>query len=56
MLWFLDKDSSQYFLKRRDSGLHSSADFNGDGHPDLVVANEVHPGTVTVLLNAADWP
>jgi hypothetical protein len=31
-------------------------DFNGDGFPDLAVANNTNPGTVTVLLNAADWP
>jgi hypothetical protein len=30
-------------------------DFNGDGYPDLAVANSVSPGTVTVLLNVADW-
>jgi len=29
-------------------------DFNGDGYPDLAVAN-IYPGTVTILLNAADW-
>ena len=28
-------------------------DFNGDGFPDLAVANA--PGTVTILLNGADW-
>jgi hypothetical protein len=29
-------------------------DFNGDGFPDLAVAND-NAGTVSVLLNAADW-
>jgi hypothetical protein len=32
-----------------------AADFNGDGFPDLAVANDGTPGTVSVLLNAADW-
>jgi hypothetical protein len=32
-----------------------AADFNGDGFPDLAVANNSVPGTVSVLLNAADW-
>src|SRR5207237_9432461 len=32
----------------------AAADFNGDGFPDLVVAN--YSGTVTVLINAANWP
>ena len=30
-------------------------DFNGDSFPDLVVANDNSPGTVTVLTNAPDW-
>jgi hypothetical protein len=30
-------------------------DFNGDGFPDLAVANAFFPGTISVLLNAADW-
>jgi hypothetical protein len=30
-------------------------DFNGDGAPDLAVPNAITSGTVTVLLNAADW-
>jgi hypothetical protein len=30
-------------------------DFNGDGSPDVAVANDLTTGTVTVLLNAADW-
>jgi hypothetical protein len=30
-------------------------DFNGDGAPDLAVPNATTSGTVTVLLNAADW-
>src|SRR5439155_16822862 len=30
-------------------------DFNGDGFPDLAIANNVVPGVATVLLNAADW-
>ena len=29
-------------------------DFNGDGHPDIAVANHIGRA-VTVLLNAADW-
>lgn len=33
----------------------AAADFNGDGFPDLAVANNNTPGTVSVLLNAADW-
>jgi hypothetical protein len=37
----------------------ATGDFNGDGFPDLAVANNVsgvaHPGTVTILINAADW-
>jgi hypothetical protein len=32
-----------------------AADFNGDGFPDLAVANNCTPGTVSVQLNAADW-
>jgi hypothetical protein len=32
-----------------------AADFNSDGFPDLAVANFNTPGTVSVLLNAADW-
>jgi hypothetical protein len=30
------------------------ADFNGDGHPDLVLANNTTPGTVSVLLGNGD--
>ena len=30
-------------------------DFNRDGWPDLAVANFVTPGSISVLLNAADW-
>ena len=30
----------------------TAADFNGDGRPDLAVANDVDPGTVSVLLDA----
>ena len=30
-------------------------DFNGDGFPDLAVANYTDPGMLSVLLNAADW-
>src|SRR5262249_38536930 len=29
-------------------------DFNGDGTPDLVVANDTNPGTVSVLLGNGD--
>jgi hypothetical protein len=32
-----------------------AADFNGDDFPDLAIANYTTPGTVSVLLNAADW-
>jgi hypothetical protein len=32
----------------------AAGDFNGDGFPDLAVANN-GPSTVSVLLNAADW-
>jgi hypothetical protein len=28
------------------------ADFNGDGHPDLAVADNTNPSAVTILLNA----
>jgi hypothetical protein len=34
-------------------------DFNGAGRPDVAVTNYVpgsHPGTVTALTNAGDWP
>jgi hypothetical protein len=30
-------------------------DFNGDGFADLAVANFFYPGTLSVLVNAADW-
>jgi FG-GAP-like repeat/FG-GAP repeat len=33
----------------------ATGDFNGDSYADLVVVNRVSPGTVTVLINAADW-
>ncbi len=33
----------------------AAGDFNGDGAPDLAVAN-LNANTVTVLLNGADWP
>jgi hypothetical protein len=33
----------------------AAGDFNGDGFPDLVTANEGGHGSLTVLLNAADW-
>ncbi len=29
-------------------------DFNGDGHQDLVVANDVFAGSVSVLLGQGD--
>jgi hypothetical protein len=37
------------------AGLSVAGDFNGDGFPDLAFGNATDPGTVTVLLNAADW-
>ncbi len=35
----------------------SVGDFNGDGYPDLAITNGSgpDPGSVTILLNAADW-
>jgi hypothetical protein len=33
----------------------TSGDLNGDGLPDLVTASLTTPGSVSVLLNAADW-
>ena len=30
-------------------------DFNGDAYPDLALPDHVSPGSVTVLMNAADW-
>jgi hypothetical protein len=33
----------------------AAGDFNGDGFPDLVTANQGGTGSLTVLLNAADW-
>jgi hypothetical protein len=41
------------------AGLYASSivagDFDGNGYPDLAVANANHTGTVSVLLNGADW-
>src|SRR5262249_44834036 len=34
----------------------TAVDVNGDGIPDLITANGNDPGTVSVLLNRADWP
>jgi hypothetical protein len=34
----------------------AAGDFNGGGFPDLVTANRGGTGSLTVLLNAADWP
>jgi len=31
-------------------------DFNGDGFPDVAVANTGNSGTVTILINTAVWP
>jgi hypothetical protein len=33
----------------------ATGDFNGDGFDDIVTANRA-PNTVSVLINAADWP
>jgi hypothetical protein len=33
-----------------------SGNFNRDGYPDLAVANAIDPGTVTILINRANWP
>jgi hypothetical protein len=33
----------------------AAGDFNGDGFPDLAVA-DIYSAEVSVLLNAADWP
>jgi hypothetical protein len=37
------------------AGLSVAGDFNGDGFPDLAFSNATDPGTVSVLINAADW-
>ena len=34
----------------------AAGDFNGDGYPDLAVADNIVTGTVTILINAANWP
>ena len=31
-------------------------DFNGDGYLDLAIGGGGNPGTVTILLNDANWP
>src|SRR5262249_32711393 len=43
-----------YYAAARPAAI-AVGDFNGDGFPDLAVANSIVPGTTTVVLNAADW-
>jgi len=54
---FPDNDNPTYDVGVRPYGI-TSADFNGDGHPDLAVANSNdatgNPGTVSVLINQSD--
>ena len=33
----------------------AAGNFNGDNYPDLALVNNFSPGTVTILINAADW-
>jgi hypothetical protein len=46
---------AQSYNAGSNAGWVAVGDFNGDGFPDLAIANTITPGTVTILLNAADW-
>jgi hypothetical protein len=43
-----------YMAGRRPTSV-AAGDLNNDGYPDLAVSNGASPGSVSVLLNAADW-